>query len=177
MEKKRKKQKFDLRNSLNFWNYISIGSFVLLFIFLIYPFSSLFMESLRSDEGTFSLQTYFNFFRLPYYFNTLKNSFIVCTLATIFSVLVGLPMAYITSRFHVAGKKFINLMVILSLLSPPFIGAYAWIILLGRNGLVTNILGAIGITAPTIYGMGGIIFIFTLKFFPYVYLYASGALS
>ncbi len=177
MEKKRKKQKFDLKNSLNFWNYISIGSFVLLFIFLIYPFSSLFMESLRSDEGNFSLQTYFNFFRLPYYFNTLKNSFIVCTLATVFSVLVGLPMAYITSRFHVAGKKFINLMVILSLLSPPFIGAYAWIILLGRNGLVTNILATIGITAPTIYGMGGIIFIFTLKFFPYVYLYASGALS
>jgi len=177
LEKKRKKQKFDLKNSLNFWNYISIGSFVLLFIFLIYPFSSLFMESLRSDEGNFSLQTYFNFFRLPYYFNTLKNSFIVCTLATVFSVLVGLPMAYITSRFHVAGKKFINLMVILSLLSPPFIGAYAWIILLGRNGLVTNILATIGITAPTIYGMGGIIFIFTLKFFPYVYLYASGALS
>ncbi len=177
MEKKRKKQKFDLKNSLNFWNYISIGSFVLLFIFLIYPFSSLFMESLRSDKGNFSLQTYFNFFRLPYYFNTLKNSFIVCTLATVFSVLVGLPMAYITSRFHVAGKKFINLMVILSLLSPPFIGAYAWIILLGRNGLVTNILATIGITAPTIYGMGGIIFIFTLKFFPYVYLYASGALS
>jgi len=177
LEKKRKKQKFDLKNSLNFWNYISIGSFVLLFIFLIYPFSSLFMESLRSDKGNFSLQTYFNFFRLPYYFNTLKNSFIVCTLATVFSVLVGLPMAYITSRFHVAGKKFINLMVILSLLSPPFIGAYAWIILLGRNGLVTNILATIGITAPTIYGMGGIIFIFTLKFFPYVYLYASGALS
>ncbi|WP_312652273.1 iron ABC transporter permease [Proteiniclasticum sp.] len=177
MEKKRKKQKFDFRNSLNFWNYISVGSFILLFIFLIYPFSSLFMESLRNKEGAFSLETYFNFFKLPYYFNTLKNSFIVCTLATIFSVLVGLPMAYITSRFHIAGKKFINLMVILSLLSPPFIGAYAWIILLGRNGLITNILGAIGITAPTIYGLGGIIFIFTLKFFPYVYLYASGALS
>jgi len=177
LEKKRKKQKFDFRNSLNFWNYISVGSFILLFIFLIYPFSSLFMESLRNKEGAFSLETYFNFFKLPYYFNTLKNSFIVCTLATIFSVLVGLPMAYITSRFHIAGKKFINLMVILSLLSPPFIGAYAWIILLGRNGLITNILGAIGITAPTIYGLGGIIFIFTLKFFPYVYLYASGALS
>lgn len=175
--KQQKKRKFDLRNSLNFWNYVSVGSFILLFIFLIYPFSSLFLESMKTSEGAFSLKTYFNFFRLPYYFNTLKNSFIVCTLATIFSVLVGLPMAYITSRFHVPGKKFINLMVILSLLSPPFIGAYAWIILLGRNGLVTNILAAIGITAPTIYGLGGIIFIFTLKFFPYVYLYASGALS
>lgn len=177
MERKRIKQKFDWKNSLNFWNYISVGSFILLFIFLIYPFSSLFMESFRNKEGAFSLQTYFNFFRLPYYFNTLKNSFIVCTLATVFSVLVGLPMAYITSRFHIAGKKFINLMVILSLLSPPFIGAYAWIILLGRNGLITNILATIGITAPTIYGLGGIIFIFTLKFFPYVYLYASGALT
>lgn len=156
---------------------ISVGSFLLLFIFLIYPFTSLFLESFKAKDGSFSLGSYVNFFKLNYYFSTLKNSFIVCTLATVFSVLVGLPMAYITSRFHIAGKKFINLMVILSLLSPPFIGAYAWIILLGRNGLLTNLFNTIGITLPTIYGLGGIIFIFTLKFFPYVYLYASGALS
>ena len=171
------KKSFDFSNSLNFWNFVSVGSFILLLIFLIYPFSSLFLESFQGKDGAFTLKTYVNFFKLPYYFNTLKNSFIVCTLATIFSVLVGLPMAYITNRFHIAGKKFINLMVILSLLSPPFIGAYAWIILLGRNGVLTNFFAGLGITLPTIYGLGGIIFVFTLKFFPYVYLYASGALT
>ena len=171
------KKSFDFSNSLNFWNVVSVGSFILLLIFLIYPFSSLFLESFQGKDGEFTLKTYINFFKLPYYFNTLKNSFIVCTLATVFSVLVGLPMAYITNRFHIAGKKFINLMVILSLLSPPFIGAYAWIILLGRNGVLTNFFAGLGITMPTIYGLGGIIFVFTLKFFPYVYLYASGALT
>ncbi|MDO4520602.1 MAG: putative ABC exporter domain-containing protein, partial [Erysipelotrichaceae bacterium] len=34
-----------------------------------------------------------------------------------------------------------------------------------------------GLTAPTIYGRNGIIFVFTLHLFPYVYLYTSGAMN
>ena len=65
----------------------------------------------------------------------------------------------------------------MSLMSPPFIGAYSWIVLLGRNGLLARVMGAIGMTAPTIYGRNGIIFVFTLHLFPYVYLYTSGAMN
>ena len=65
----------------------------------------------------------------------------------------------------------------MSLMSPPFIGAYSWIVLLGRNGLLARAMDAIGLTAPTIYGRNGIIFVFTLHLFPYVYLYTSGAMN
>nr|WP_273702481.1 iron ABC transporter permease [Tepidanaerobacter syntrophicus] len=86
-------------------------------------------------------------------------------------------MAYIVSRFDIPCKRLINICVILSLMSPPFIGAYSWILLLGRNGFITNTLSNIGIDPPTIYGFGGILLVFTLKFYPYVYLYVSGALQ
>ena len=70
-----------------------------------------------------------------------------------------------------------HIMTILSLMSPPFIGAYSWIILLGRNGLAAKLFTMLGLTAPTIYGRGGIIFVFTLHLFPYIYLYTSGAMN
>ena len=59
---------------------------------------------------------------------------------------------------------------------PPFLGAYSWIILFGNAGIVTKFLSNLfGFQMPSIYGQGGICAVFTLKLFPYVYLYVSGA--
>ena len=63
------------------------------------------------------------------------------------------------------------------MLSPPFIGAYAWITLLGRNGFITHLLAKLGIELGSIYGLKGILLVFTLKLYPMVYLYVSGALG
>ena len=62
-------------------------------------------------------------------------------------------------------------------MSPPFIGAYTWIMLFGRAGFVTKLFANIGIHLPSIYGKLGIILVFTFKLFPYVYLYTSGAMG
>lgn len=158
------------------WNLISIFSLLVIGIFIIYPLMCLFIKSFL-ETGSFSLQSYKDFFSLPYYFSTLKNSLVVCTCATICATALGLPMAYIVTRFDIPCKRLINICVILSLMSPPFIGAYSWILLLGRNGFITNLLQNVGINPPTIYGFGGILLVFTLKFYPYVYLYVSGALQ
>lgn len=49
--------------------------------------------------------------------------------------------------------------------------------LLGNNGAITNALEAIGINLPSIYGMSGIILVFSLKFFPFIYLMTENALN
>ncbi len=164
------------RELLSVWNLISLFSLIVIGIFIGYPLLRLFIKSFL-ETGSFSLQSYKDFFSLPYYFSTLKNSLVVCTCATVCATAIGLPMAYIVSRFDIPCKRLINICVILSLMSPPFIGAYSWILLLGRNGFITNTLSNIGIDPPTIYGFGGILLVFTLKFYPYVYLYVSGALQ
>ena len=61
-----------------------------------------------------------------------------------------------------------DLFIIMSLMSPPFIGAYSWIMLFGRAGFVTRLFANIGIHLPSIYGKLGIILVFTFKLFPYV---------
>ena len=163
---------------LNFWNVVTVLLFLALAVSLLYPFSSLIYRSfLEKGTGSFTLANYKDFFDLPYYYSSLKNSLSVCITATILATLLGLPMAYIWTRFDIWGKKTINIMVILSLMSPPFIGAYSWILLLGRNGFLTKLFAGIGIEVPPIYGWTGIVLVFTLKFFPYIFLYVSGALK
>ncbi|MGD1833924.1 MAG: ABC transporter permease [Sphaerochaetaceae bacterium] len=161
-----------------FWTIVTFILFALAIFFLIYPLGGLVTRSFTSsDTGAFTLSNYIDFFRLPYYFNTLKNSFAVSITTTIFALILGVPMGYVVARFNIPGKKILNAMVVISLLSPPFIGAYSWIILLGRNGFITNIVRQVGIEMPTIYGFNGLILVFTLKLFPFIYMYVQGALN
>lgn len=166
-----------LKSYFDFWNVVKYASLLLLLLFLVYPMFSIIYCSFSNNEGGFTLKYYQTFFTKPYYSRTLSNSLITSTITTIFAVLIGVPLAYITSRFHIFGKKIINILIIMSLMSPPFIGAYSWIMLLGRNGAITNFFARLGITTPPIYGFTGIVLVFTLKLFPYVYLYVSGAMS
>lgn len=170
------KSKFKIK--FDFWFFVKLLVVLILALFLIYPFSSLIYRSFFSAKtGDLSLQNYTRFFTKPYYYRTLFRSLFVAGTATITTILIGIPMAYLMTRYNVAGKKFIHILIIMSLMSPPFIGAYSWITLFGRAGLVTKFFAGIGITLPTIYGRLGIILVFTFKLFPYVYLYTSGAMS
>jgi iron(III) transport system permease protein len=163
---------------LNFWTLITILAFLLAGFFLVYPLFGLVSRSFSSaNTGKLSLSNYVDFFNLPYYYSTLQHSFAVSLTTTLLALIIGIPMGYVVARFNIPGKKILNTMVVVSLLSPPFIGAYSWIILLGRNGFITNLLKPLGITIPTIYGFNGLILVFTLKLFPFIYMYVQGALS
>lgn len=166
-----------LRSHFDFWSVVKWITFLFFIVFLLYPVSSLIISSFQGEGGGFSLENFKTFFTKVYYYRSLFNSLEVSLTVTIISVAIGVPLAYIVSRYDIKFKRLINMLIIMSLMSPPFIGAYSWIILLGRNGVITNAFKSIGITLPTIYGFGGLILVFTLKLFPYVFIYVSGAFS
>lgn len=162
----------------DFWFFVKVFVIFALLLFIVYPFYNILTNSIFSNkvEGV-TLYNFQRFFEKAYYFKSLLHSFEVCLFTVFFATLVGVPVAYVMTRFNVFGKKLLHIGIILSLMSPPFIGAYSWIILLGRAGLFTKWLSVIGINIPTIYGRNGIIFVFTLHLFPYIYLYTSGAMN
>lgn len=161
----------------DFWTAVTVIVYVFLLLFVLYPLVSLFYNSFLNDEGKFTLLNYVNFVKLKYFRTSLTNSFLVSSLATIIAVVIGVPLAYITTRYEIRFKGLLQIMVITSLLSPPFIGAYSWILLMGNNGFITRFLHQIGIPVSSIYGWHGIVMVFALQFYPHIYLYVSGALK
>ncbi len=161
----------------DFWKISKIVILAIFALFLLYPFGRLFYRAIFDNDNKFTLEYFKQFTEYKYYYQTLFRSLFVSTITTILAIVIGVPLAYITSRYKIHGKKLINMMIVMSLMSPPFIGAYAWIMLLGRSGIITKFMASLGVHIPSIYGMGGILLVFTLKLFPYVYLYVSGALS
>lgn len=118
------------------------------------------------------------FFGTKFYYRSPLNSLKLTVCVTICSLLIGVPPAYIMSFFKIRGKSIIEILIIISMMSPNFIGAYSWILLLGRSGVVTQFLSnTFGIKMPSIYGFGGMLPVFTLKLYPFIYMYVSGALK
>jgi iron(III) transport system permease protein len=169
----------DRRFKLDVWGYITIMALVLYGLFLIYPLLKILTQSIIDKEtGKLTLNYFIKFFGKSYYSKTLINSFNVSIWATFTSLLLGTPLAYLFAVYKIRGKRFLNILIIIASMSAPFVSAYSWILLLGRNGLITNFLKrTLGFTPPDIYGFGGILLVFTLQLFPLIYLYVSGALK
>jgi len=162
----------------DFWFFTKLFVILGMCLFIVYPFYTILTKSVFSNkvEGL-TLYNFVRFFTKPYYYQTLLRSLLVCGITVVTTTLIGVPIAYVMTRYNVAGKQLLHIFIIMSLMSPPFIGAYSWIILMGRNGLVAKLFALFGLQAPTIYGREGIIFVFTLHLFPYIYLYTSGAMN
>jgi len=172
------KQRFGQKWRPDFWFWVKTLVIVSMCLFIVYPFYTIVTKSVFSDkvEGM-TLYNFVRFFTKEYYYQPLIRSIVVCSTTVLTSLLIGVPIAYVLTRYNVPGKTLVHILIIMSLMSPPFIGAYSWIILAGRQGIVAKMFTAMGLPAPTIYGKGGIIFVFTLHLFPYIYLYTSGAMN
>jgi len=163
----------------DFWTFVGIISVVFFGIFLIIPVGRMLVYSFQSaDDAVFTLDNFIKFFSRAYYTKALKNSVWIVLCATLLVIGIGVPLAYITTTFKIRGKRIVDILIIISMLSPPFLGAYSWILMLGRNGDITTFLKEhLGINMPSIYGPAGILLVFVLKLYPYIYMYTKGALK
>lgn len=167
-----KKKKFEL------WTAVSLVLLATFLLFLVYPLLGLLKQSVFNSAGELSAANFERFFTYVngYYLKPIWNSLKVTVCSTSVSLLLGIPIAYFYSFYKLRGAKLLFVLSVLCSMSAPFIGAYSWILLMGRSGVVTTFLeGVLGITVGNIYGFKGILLVQSLKFFPLVFIYMNGA--
>ncbi len=170
--------KLSVPRRADFWSAVTILGYVVVILLLILPLFNIFKSSfIGRTTGRLDFSNYREFLTKPYYYVTMLNSLVVSVGGTLGAVLLGVPLAFFSTRYLIRGKALLSTFAILALLSPPFIGAYSWIIMLGNNGFLRNSLASLGVFLPTIYGPFGIILVYTLQHYPFVFLLVSGALS
>jgi len=120
------------------------GGIFLLFFFIA-PLLLVIVESFTGVSGGMSLERYISVFKdrqFQYvYLRTLKIGVIV----TLMAVLVSYPSAYVINRIHRGRKSVLMSLVILPLMTSPVARTFAWIVILGRFGLINQSLRALRI--------------------------------
>lgn len=161
------------------WSTVTLIIFLIYIIMLVFPLLTILVKSVQDgDTGSFSLAYFKQFFSKKYYYGSLFNSLKVTTCVTILTIILAIPLAYIMATFKIKGKSAIQVLILISSMQAPFIGAYSWILLLGRNGVITNFMeNTFNITMPDIYGFTGILLVLTLQLVPLIYMYLYGALK
>jgi len=145
-------------------------------IIVVIPMFVVLRQSFQGGGSGLSLSSFAKFFESKLYLTALWHSLIIGLGVTLLALVVAYPMAYALTMFRVRGKSSIQVLILASMMSPPFIGAYSWILLLGNNGVVTQALRKLlGVNVPSIYGLAGILVVLTLQLVPLIFTYLMGA--
>ena len=108
------------------------------------------------------------------YGRTIINTVIECVCSTVLSVFVGYVYAYAVVRLKIPGKKIFAAIPVVHMVTPPFVGGLAFILLLGRQGFITKSLLHLDVS---LYGFPGLLIAQVLCFFPIAYLICAQNLN
>ena len=103
----------------------------------------------------------------------LRSTLILAIAVTATSVVIALPVAWLTVRTNLIGRKIWSVVTVLPLAVPTYVGSWAMIGALGPRGMVSDLLGIQSI--PSIYGFWGAWASLTLFSYPYVLLTVQAA--
>src|SRR5438552_17956517 len=151
---------------------VAVAILLLLLAFVVWPVLRVLATSLAGPEGL-TLAHYAEFFSSWRLVRILVQSLLVAVVSTVITVAVALVLAYAVTRTDIPGKRFVSLMSLLPLVSPPFLVSLAFILLLGRNGVITQALHL----DWSIYGFTGIVVSQVFTFLPQAYLLLANVLG
>ena len=121
---------------------------VLLCFFLVLPLLSSLIPTVF-PESSFSLQLYIDFFKDSYFMAVLGRTLSISLLVTIFCAVLGFPAAYVISGVSKKWRGILIALTLFPLLTNSVIRSFAWITILGKNGVINNLLMMFGvITEP-----------------------------
>jgi iron(III) transport system permease protein len=150
----------------------------LLTVFILVPIVRVLWVSLSDGEGGLTLVHFANFFRRPLFRESLWNSLVAGLLVVFFGSLIAVPLAYLSVRYDFKGKILVNTLSTLPLVIPPFVGAVALQLILGRSGTVNLLLMRwFDTSIPFMEGLTGVVLVQTLHFFPFIMLNTAVSLS
>lgn len=145
--------------------------------FCAFPLFILVFESVLPGH----IGNYHLIFTSKTYWSSLFNTFTLCALTTILTLVIGLPLAWLLHKTDLPYKGLFRSLFTIPYIIPPYIGAIAWIKLLNPNSGSLNLLlkniFELDHSPLTIYGMGGAVWVLGLFFYSFILLSCLSALE
>ena len=171
--------------SLDWTAPFSIAMALLLAGLVLLPMFWLALTSVRDDAGRFSLEHYRQLVLDPAFIKPLATTLWTSAAVGLLCVAAAAPMSWLVSRTDLPGKRLLRTLILASFVTPPFLGAFAWVLLGGPNaGLINQWYYALFGLKPfeasplvNIFSAGGMVFVNCLYTFPYVFTFVANSLD
>ncbi|MEO8344446.1 MAG: iron ABC transporter permease [Betaproteobacteria bacterium] len=167
---------------------VAIGALVAVFTF--FPVLTILIQAVQSNDGAYSLSAFLarlfteKIWGVACIVGSTRcgvawNTLLLATACAVGCTALGLAFALIVTRTNFRYKKFLRVLSVLPIITPPFVIGLALILLFGRSGLINLLLEwAFGIT-PTrwLYGLQGVLVAQLFAFTPIAFLILIGVVE
>lgn len=153
--------------------FLTLAVFGVAFIF---PLGLVIRNGFFDTNGKLTLGYLVGVFQNPIYLEGLLNSLRLALGTTLVASLISLPLAWMSNRFRFPGKKWVNALLLVPMILPPFVGAIGFQQIFGQYGVINSLFGL----EVDWLGQGrwmGVILLQSLALYPILYLNLSAALA
>ena len=121
--------------------YLALPTVLALLVLFIAPMVYILVGTLRTD----GLQYYQKFLTDSFYLNILWTTVKISLQTTLICLLLGYPAAYFLARTKSRIKNLLIIMTVFPFLVSAVVRSYGWMVILGKNGLLNQLLRALGL--------------------------------
>ncbi|GAB4074496.1 iron ABC transporter permease [Barrientosiimonas marina] len=146
-------------------------------LLIVVPVVAVLLKSFGIGSETLTFSHYKDFFSSSTYLGALRNSILSSIVTTTVVIFLSIVLALYVTRSRSLLSRFYGGVALLPLVTPPFIFSLSLIILLGRNGLITNLLSDWFGWDFSIYGFWGVVLAQIIGYFPMGYMLVESTLS
>jgi iron(III) transport system permease protein len=163
----------------------SVLMVAVLALLVLMPLFWLLVASFSDDARHFTTENYLHLVRDPEFVKPLWTTLWTSAAVGVLCVAWAAPMAWLVARTDLPAKRLMRTLILASFVTPPFLGAFAWVLLGGPNaGLINQAYyWAMGLkpfeAQPliNIFSAGGMVFVMALYTFPYVFTFVANSLD
>ncbi|ADO42726.1 ABC transporter permease [Ketogulonicigenium vulgare] len=166
-----------MSNRLRAW-LLSVPALLLVLLFLGWPVLATLGTSFEHATNFFG--NYVQFFNSNLRRTVLMRTFEIAAITTVISVVIGFATAWVVARAPAKLKSLMIIAAVFPLLTGVVVRSFAWLVLLGRNGIVNNTLmntGIINEPLTMLYTKGAVISAMVYLFVPLMILTLVGVLE
>lgn len=152
-------------------------------LFIVFPSFLVLLYSITTKQSNglttiqFTLENFKKFFD-PLYINILWDSIFLAAVSTVICLALGYPAAFIISKADLSRRNTLLFLCILPMWMNMLLRTYAWMTILGNNGILNNFFAALGLPRVNmLYTRGATVMGMVYNFLPFMILPIYTALS
>jgi putative spermidine/putrescine transport system permease protein len=109
-------------------------------LFFVLPLVIVLINTFKNEAGAWSLQEYQNFLQDPVVRKVYQRTLRLALIVTVLSAIIGYPVSYAIARMSPGRRSIMMSLIILPLMTNPVARTYSWLVILGRFGLINDLV-------------------------------------
>lgn len=141
--------------------------FALLFVFIILPVISVFREAVMTD-GRFDMRNAAGTVLSKGNITTIANSLILGMLVVAVTTVISTPLAFLLARTRFSKWKWLDIVLMIPFMTPPYISSMGWILFMQKRGLFQQLFPGTGSLSEHFFSLGGLVLAMSFHVFPFM---------